>query len=105
MGAEDGIDEAYGRFGPGLLLDHAEIEHAIDEGLQRYHLGAGITQHKAGWKPREAERWIVEAYAPTRGGIAHYGAARAREAVRPAVRVARARLADGSDQRAGSSAS
>lgn len=100
-----GFDEAYGRFSPGLLLGHAEIEHAIDEGVQRYDLGAGITQLKAGWKPREAERWIVEAYAPTRGGIAHYAAARAREAVRPAVRVARARLAGGSDQRAGSSAS
>lgn len=92
-GLKDGFDEAYGRFSPGLLLGHAEIEHAIEEGIQRYDLGARLTQFKAGWRPRVAERWIVEAYAPTPGGIILYATARAREAVRPAVRLVRARLA------------
>lgn len=84
-----GYDEAYAKFGPGVMLVHDSIAYCFDRGLQTYELLGDLEPWKLEWAHGVHERTELHAFAPDLAGrIGHAAFAYAR----PAARRARALL-------------
>lgn len=60
-----GFDPEYARFGPGVLLTRARLEHSFSEGLRSYEFLGQPERHKLDWTDSCRELARVQAFAPT----------------------------------------
>jgi CelD/BcsL family acetyltransferase involved in cellulose biosynthesis len=88
-----GYDDAFRKFGPGILLQYETLARAFDEGLERFELLGTDTPHKLIWTRAARERVAVQLFARTplgasRWALQSYGrplAKRARSTIRGRV--------------------
>jgi CelD/BcsL family acetyltransferase involved in cellulose biosynthesis len=63
-----GFDPAYARCSPGILLLHATVTRAFQQGLERYELLGGAERYKLKWATRRRSVRFMQAFAPTPAG-------------------------------------
>ena len=90
-----GYDDAHRAYAPGVVLLHALIELAYDEGLERFELLGDEDPLKNEFATSARQLVELQAFPATPAGTAGFAVARALETARPAVRQAR-KLADAS---------
>lgn len=88
-GLKLGYDEEFRRFGPGLVLQHAEIERCCELGLEAFELLGAADEYKLRFSTSERRHYIVRSYSRRPASLARYGY---RRAVRPLLKRAYDRL-------------
>jgi CelD/BcsL family acetyltransferase involved in cellulose biosynthesis len=63
-----GYDPAFGRFSPGLVLQHETVRTAFEEGLDRYEFLGADEPYKLMWTSTRRDRFAVRCFAPTPAG-------------------------------------
>jgi CelD/BcsL family acetyltransferase involved in cellulose biosynthesis len=63
-----GFDPAYARCSPGILLLHATVSRAFEQGLERYELLGGAERYKLEWATRRRTIRLLQAFAPGPAG-------------------------------------
>lgn len=71
-----GYDETYGRFRPGKLLTEHVLRSSFEQGLRSYEFLGAADAHKLEWARDVRERLLLQAFAPTRAGLAELAAFR-----------------------------
>lgn len=65
-----GFDHAFARFGPGVVLTRARIEHSFSAGLRSYEFLGQPEPHKLDWTSTCRDLSRLQAFAPTLAGLA-----------------------------------
>jgi CelD/BcsL family acetyltransferase involved in cellulose biosynthesis len=81
-----GYDPAFGRYSPGLVLQHETVRHAIEAGLSRYEFLGADEPYKLKWTSTCRDRIAVRCFARTPAGQAAWAR---RTLVAPVVRKLR----------------
>jgi len=69
-----GFDVELRRFGPGGLITYEQLHRAFELGLDRYEFLGTDEAYKTVWTPTAHERRVLQAFAPTPGGLAEKAA-------------------------------
>lgn len=88
-GLKAGYDEAFRRFGPGLVLQHAEIERCCELEIDAFELLGAADQYKLRFSTTERRHYILRSYPRRPISLARYGY---RRGIRPILKQARDRL-------------
>jgi len=82
-GVRFGYDERFRRVGPGLVLQHSEIERCCELGLDAFELGGDDDQYKRRFATEKRPHYSLRAYTRRPLSLARYGY---RRGVRPTLR-------------------
>ena len=63
-----GFDPEFSRFGPGVLLARAKLEHCFSAGLESYEFLGQAERHKLDWTEDCRELARLQVFAPTLAG-------------------------------------
>jgi CelD/BcsL family acetyltransferase involved in cellulose biosynthesis len=88
-GLKLGYDEQYRRFGPGLVLQLAEIERCCELGLDAFELLGDAEEYKLRFSTSERRHYMLRSYTRRPASFARYGY---RRGIRPVLKQAHDRL-------------
>lgn len=88
-GLKLGYDEEFRRFGPGLVLQHAEIERCCDLGVEAFELLGEADEYKLRFSTAERRHYVLRSYARRPMSLVRYGY---RRGIRPILKQAHDRL-------------
>jgi CelD/BcsL family acetyltransferase involved in cellulose biosynthesis len=89
---KSGYDERHRACGPGALLLREQLRDCFERGLTRLELLGVADPFKLSWTDTTSDRVRLDAFERSPVGLAHWSREAGRDALRPAVHWARARL-------------
>lgn len=69
-----GYDEAFSRYGPGMLIIEDILRHVFEAGLESYEFLGSDEPFKLEWTDLRRDRLLLQAFAPTPAGLADWAA-------------------------------
>ncbi|MDP9225926.1 MAG: GNAT family N-acetyltransferase [Actinomycetota bacterium] len=92
-----GYDDAYRKFGPGMMLTQEMLKYAFVKRLRRYDFAGDVEGFKTEWTQSHNDRVRLQAFAPSPPGLLEYAAfAYGRRLVKPVVNRLRTRYLNNS---------